>query len=46
MLIFAYKTCLEGDAVAPGGPDIVDIRQKVSRSLLLKENQNLNFVRF
>ena len=46
MLISAHKFCLEGGAVAPGGPDVVDILQKVNKSLLLKENQDLNFIRF
>ena len=28
------------------GPDVVDILQKVNKSPLIKENQNLNFVNF
>ena len=46
MLIYTYKFYLEGGSVVPGGPDVVDILQKVNKSLLLKENYNLNFVRF
>ena len=46
MLISAYKSCLKGVIVAPRGPDVVDILQKVNKSRLLKENQKLNFVRF
>ena len=39
MLISTYNSCLEGGAVALGGPDVVDILQKVNKSLLLKETR-------
>ena len=45
MLISAYNACLEGSAVAPGGPDVANILQKVNKSLFLKEKQNLSFTR-
>ena len=46
MLISTCKSFIEDSVVAPGGPDVVDILQKVNKILLLKENQDLSIIRF
>ena len=43
---FTYNSYLKAGAIVPGDPDVIDILKKVNKFLLLKENQNLNLIRF